>query len=128
MTGTDDAGPSPAGSALTARTVRDETLSVVSWRDEAAGSVSGELPEVVATDGSRRDVSSSVEVHPIGFEPITFGSVDRCSIQLSYGCMSLAAILKDHGNVWLARGQAGDRDDGREADQTERVRPSSAER
>ena len=28
-------------------------------------------------------------VHPVGLEPATFWSVARCSIQLSYGCISL---------------------------------------
>jgi len=37
---------------------------------------------------ARKSLQSKV-IHPTGVEPVTFGSVDRCSIQLSYGCVDL---------------------------------------
>jgi hypothetical protein len=35
-------------------------------------------------------------LQPVGFEPTTYGSEDRCSIQLSYGCMII--ISRSNGS------------------------------
>ena len=35
----------------------------------------------------------NLEVHPIGFEPITAGAEIQCSIQLSHGCNSISNYI-----------------------------------
>ena len=45
------------------------------------------LPEQ-GLDTECHELTVIVEVHPEGLEPPTLGSEDRCSIQLSYGCVS----------------------------------------
>jgi integrase len=64
--------------------------------ERAAQNAAQQLPEDVGKDGNTSEqkceipeeiakcpVFQGTEVHPRGFEPLTFGSVDRCSIQLS---------------------------------------------
>ncbi len=58
----------------------------------------------------RRQSNRRKSVHPNGFEPLTFGSVDRCSIQLSYGCarVALAArLIRDIVTQGSAFGKRG---------------------
>src|SRR5262249_39562565 len=52
--------------------------------------------ELQAIEGNGERERIEEEVHPEGLEPSTCGSEDRCSIQLSYGCISLDFLGNTH--------------------------------
>jgi hypothetical protein len=53
------------------------------------------LTRPTAHDCKHIEYDRAIQLHPVGLEPTTLGSEDRCSIQLSYGCLISLAILLD---------------------------------
>jgi hypothetical protein len=81
--GAGDAGESGRGSVLAScLAFSDEKLALNHTDDDAPAPVS----ETQENPEKQGVFEGEKELHPTGLEPVTFGSVDRCSIQLSYGC------------------------------------------
>ena len=55
--------------------------------EDAQKNLKQETTKPLGFQGFSDNCKSKLKVHPEGFEPPTLGSEDRCSIQLSYGCV-----------------------------------------
>ena len=88
---------SAEGAALCYRTVCGEGARKFYGTRHAAFTLCGRVPQLSGFKAALPTVEryalfasgyGFVSVHLAGLEPATFGSVDRCSIQLSYRCMA----------------------------------------
>ncbi len=84
--GTTEALVSSKGAAPGAAEIGDCRESAEIGEKIAVVSQKGKRARLPRKSSVREGLRTEEEIHPSGFEPLTFGSVDRCSIQLSYGC------------------------------------------
>jgi hypothetical protein len=97
-----------AGSRVHAKSlVWIEGRSDVDTHPEASTRAANPLTHPRSSDSPNAVSPSASGLHPDGFEPPTYSSVDCRSIQLSYGCFSIADVTIWHNPVLARRKTAG---------------------